>query len=1128
MQILTANHRRPAECPVNTDALTYKRRIAYYELFTRTRSCNVKEPESLPLGPLTHLNLAFVNFGSDFKLIDDDSDWVRRTVLRKIKYPDLRINIAIGGWTFNDPPTSTYFSDMVGSYDGRATFIKSVCDYLRTYGLDGVDIDWEYPGATDRGGGPRDDTLYVQMLGELKEAFEREGAGWEISVTLPTSYWYLRGFSLENMQKQIDYFNIMSYDIHGMWDFDNKWTGPYLKGHTDWTEIDMGLDLLWRNNIKPENVVLGFGFYGRSFTVADPSCTEPNNVCQFATGGIPGSCSDTAGVLTYDEIASRNNTLDVKTFYDPETTVKYNIFGGNQWVSYDDGQSFRDKLSWLSKRCLSGLMIWAIDQDTGNWTAMGELFGDYSSTELHGLNGDSAEKLHDLFGQYTGQDCFVTPRCTDGSKGEQGPDQVCPGGTMSVDVAHNPQQRHPKPLYGDCSTGWYRHICCPVKSMPKHCEWNGEPERSEIGCSGKCGDGTFELNEDTAIDAKGTKQCYQGNRKLCCQGTKIIEDCVWSPCQGPLSGSQNPECEEGYEYQAFRYDKPDGVGLCREEYISPVDGSKGSPLMEPFKSALCCPKERSFGKCNWANDPLPPPPLVWGDPQLYCLPQPCKADQLEIADAINPPRSSALGGGRFEMSCDGISLPPNYDPHIGLCCEPPSTWNKDWPVDPEKLWDVHFNNPDTDRALWAYDDEYDHNDRDKQRSDNPDGTDAYGFLMLNGKKEALEDNFSNTHTVVRRTAAVPNVKREIVTNNQTKIDQVFDHAEETFYVYCSYPAGSQQCEDVWAGGVEDTIIRLPNHVGEGPFARIVSMKPAGEDYALPSHHIQHRSLDGLHDNPVYELKIDYNFHLVRDDRGPVQIRVDYTNLLGYWKELTDSPHSKRSRVWGSAADDDFTMRHFRDRVNRAEEVEEQLNTKRKRQYVETTMPFEVRPTAPDGAECPDPETQQQQQQGHADMAKRDGNVAKRWWGIFTKWLEKLTTVRKAEVGDLPLGWANEINLFKAQWGCPGKLWSANLRMDLQARVSMQATYAYYFSATFIPPTQKPDVFFYFGIQPEAELMLKLVGNAGLHWTSDRKKIIDTLGYPGLAIKGIAAVGPTLDVYGQVSLEALGNYSFTSS
>mgnify|MGYP005989543721 CR=1 FL=1 len=176
----------------------------------------------MPIEAFTHINLAFINFDSDFKLVPEHDDWVKRTVLRKLEHPSLRINVAIGGWAFNDPPTSTYFSDMVHSYEGRAAWIKSVTDFIRHYGLDGVDVDWEYPTADDRGGKKGDAALLNQVLAELREAFDAEGTDWEISMTIPTSYWYMKGFDMENLQDKVDYFNFMTYDIHGMWDFDNE------------------------------------------------------------------------------------------------------------------------------------------------------------------------------------------------------------------------------------------------------------------------------------------------------------------------------------------------------------------------------------------------------------------------------------------------------------------------------------------------------------------------------------------------------------------------------------------------------------------------------------------------------------------------------------------------------------------------------------------------------------------------------------------------------------------------------------------------------------------------------------------------------------------------------------------
>lgn len=52
----------------------------------------------------------------------------------------------------------------------------------------------------------------------------------------------------------------MIFEVHGVWDAQSKFLGPYLATHTNVTEIDMGLDLLWRAGVEPSKVVLGLGW----------------------------------------------------------------------------------------------------------------------------------------------------------------------------------------------------------------------------------------------------------------------------------------------------------------------------------------------------------------------------------------------------------------------------------------------------------------------------------------------------------------------------------------------------------------------------------------------------------------------------------------------------------------------------------------------------------------------------------------------------------------------------------------------------------------------------------------------------------------------------------------------------
>ncbi|GAM90479.1 hypothetical protein ANO11243_085230 [Dothideomycetidae sp. 11243] len=154
----------------------------------------------------------------------------------------------------------------------------------------------------------------------------------------------------------------MAYDLHGTWDAQSKFVGPYIAPHTNLTEIDLALDLLWRAGVDSSKVVLGQGWYGRSFTLKDPSCSTPNGVCQFTGGAAAGPCSQASGILDYQEIANVITQYKLTPTWDHTAGVKWIHWNSNQWVSYDDGDTFKQKRDLANERCLGGLMVWAMDQ----------------------------------------------------------------------------------------------------------------------------------------------------------------------------------------------------------------------------------------------------------------------------------------------------------------------------------------------------------------------------------------------------------------------------------------------------------------------------------------------------------------------------------------------------------------------------------------------------------------------------------------------------------------------------------------------------------------------------------------------------------------------------------------------
>jgi GH18 family chitinase len=487
------------------------------------RPCHSFYPEQIPVGVYTHLNYAFASIDpKTFEVLPPstyEKDLMKRLTALKRSDPDLKVYIAVGGWTFNDPgPTATVFSDIARSEANQKAFFKSLISFMSTYNFDGIDLDWEYPVAEDRSGRPEDYKNFPSFIANLKRALKASGGRDGLTITLPASYWYLQNFDIVNLQKDVDFFNIMSYDLHGAWDRNNKWLAPELNSHTNLTEITNALDLLWRNDINPEKVVLGLAFYARVFSATSPSCMEPG--CTFQSGGNAGVCSNEVGILLNSEIVEIMNDRQVKPTLDKDAAVKILKFDNNQWLTYDDADTFKLKAEFARGQCLGGVMVWAVSHDLpyGNYSrALGEVANRKVKALAMSTVTDELEtrKVHQ---QCKWTNCF----------------ENCPAGWTLIARSDSGARKGEGMLdNASCGRRGDHLFCCPPDSPLPTCGWYGHR-------NGKC-NGRGNCPEKTVEIGSHSRDCENNNYQAACctfdtPSMKLYSQCTWA---------ESPKCDEG-------------------------------------------------------------------------------------------------------------------------------------------------------------------------------------------------------------------------------------------------------------------------------------------------------------------------------------------------------------------------------------------------------------------------------------------------------------------------------------------------------------------------------------------------------------------------------------------------------
>lgn len=352
-------------------------------------TADVLPPESVDWTVYDVVNYAFVEPASDGTLTfgDESSKDLLRRLVSSAHAAGKRVEVSVGGWT-----GSAYFSDLVATSSSRKSFVSNIVDLYNQYNLDGIDLDWEYPGAMGAPGNavaPADSANFLSFLKELRAALP-SGA----LITAATQVWPFydeNGAPLKDVSDFaaiFDWILIMNYDIWGS----SSTPGPNAplsdgcKNSDQPTANAYSAVASWTAAGMPANkITLGIPAYGyvqqssathlynrRSYP---PAQKRQSITVQNSEGGT------TSGQVTFESLVKQGALVSTGGQYiggggftrnwdECSSTPWLKSTSSGQIITYDDPQSISLKGQFAKQAGLKGCSVWSLDGDylgPGSW-----------------------------------------------------------------------------------------------------------------------------------------------------------------------------------------------------------------------------------------------------------------------------------------------------------------------------------------------------------------------------------------------------------------------------------------------------------------------------------------------------------------------------------------------------------------------------------------------------------------------------------------------------------------------------------------------------------------------------------------------------------------------------------------
>ncbi|HEU5351583.1 MAG TPA: glycoside hydrolase family 18 protein [Terracidiphilus sp.] len=318
------------------------------------------QPGEIAARKLTRINYAFANVQDGKVVLASPVDAPNLATLAGLKKenPSLQILVSAGGWLW-----SRNFSDAALTRESRSRFIQSVVALVERYNLDGLDIDWEYPGQVGAGNQfrPEDKRNYTLLLAGLRKRFNREQRKLDrpllLTIAAGANDDFLEHTEMRKVARWVDTVNLMAYDYYTPGS--DTTTGNHAPLYTDPADPkhisdDTSVRHFERAGVPANKIVLGVPFYGHMWGDVPP---DNHGLFQHGTP-VPHAFA------RYRDIVDNMLNDGFKRYWDNASSVPYLYNAGKkQFVSYEDPQSLALKCAYVQRMHLGGIMFWEYSGD---------------------------------------------------------------------------------------------------------------------------------------------------------------------------------------------------------------------------------------------------------------------------------------------------------------------------------------------------------------------------------------------------------------------------------------------------------------------------------------------------------------------------------------------------------------------------------------------------------------------------------------------------------------------------------------------------------------------------------------------------------------------------------------------